>query len=49
MKSAILFIAFLLLNFSLPAQKADSSVYSFLGFQSHYGFIIPHSRAIEPV
>ena len=49
MKSAILFIAFLLLNFSLPAQKADSSVYSFLGFQAHYGFIIPHSLAIEPV
>ena len=49
MKSAILFFALLFLSYSLPAQKADSSVYSFWGFQAHYGFIIPHSIAIEPV
>ena len=49
MRSSILIVAVFLMSFSLVAQKKDSSEYSFLGFQAHYGFIIPHSPAIEPV
>jgi hypothetical protein len=49
MRTAILFVALFLRSLSLYSQKTDSTVYSFLGFQAHYGFIIPHSPAIEPV
>jgi len=49
MRSAILIVALFLMSLTIVAQKRDSSAYSFLGFQAHYGFIIPHSPAIEPV
>jgi hypothetical protein len=49
MRFAILIVLLFLRSLSIFSQKSDSSVYSFLGFQAHYGFIIPHSPAIEPV
>jgi len=49
MRAAILIVSLFLRSFSILSQISDSSVYSFVGFQAHYGFIIPHSPAIEPV
>lgn len=49
MKFIFLF-SFVFLNSSvLFSQRADTSYYYFTGFQTHYGFIIPHAPAIEPV
>lgn len=48
MKHFVLFISFILLSLDLFSQ--DQTEYHFLtSFQSHYGFIIPHTKAIEPV
>jgi len=41
----------LVFRFCLPvnAHTPDSTNHFFIGIQSHYGFIIPHTQAIEPV
>ncbi len=49
MRSAYLIFILIFLSLSAFAQKADSSNYNFIGFEAHYGFIIPHAAAIEPV
>lgn len=33
----------------VSSQSPDSNNHYFIGIQSHYGFIIPHTEAIEPV
>jgi hypothetical protein len=39
----------LIICISLSAQKHDSLSFGYFGITSHYGFIIPHTSAIEPV
>jgi len=49
MRSLTLFIFVFLFSLSLFSQKSDSVNHRYIGFQAHYGFIIPHSSAIETV
>ncbi len=39
----------LLLSYSASAAIADSAGHIYSGFQIHYGFIIPHSKAIQDI
>lgn len=39
----------IILSFPVSSQTSDSTNHYFIGIQSHYGFIIPHTEAIEPV
>lgn len=39
----------LLLSYSASASTADSTRRIYSGFQAHYGFIIPHSKAIQDI
>lgn len=45
---AVLYIFFLLYQ-TIYVANADTIPHSIVGFQAHYGFIIPHSQAIEAV
>ncbi len=49
MRSTYLIFILFFLKLSVIAQKADTSNYNFVGFQVHYGLIIPHTKSIEPV
>jgi hypothetical protein len=48
MKKPVLFISLVLLSLNIFSQE-DKEYHSLTAFQSHYGFIIPHTEAIEPV
>jgi hypothetical protein len=49
MNIKIKIIILFLLNRSICLANPDTIPHLFTGFQAHYGFIIPHSQAIEPV
>jgi len=49
MNNKVVFWIIFLLNHSICFSNADTIPRFFTGFQAHYGFIIPHSRAIEAV
>lgn len=48
MRYVVVFV-FSVLHLAVFCQNADPVDYYFIGLQSHYGFIIPHTAAIEPV
>ena len=45
----VLIAVILIINNLFCLSQSDTTKYSFYGFHSHYGFIIPHSAAIRPV
>ena len=49
MRHSFIIVSLCFLNLSAFSQAVDSINHYFAGFQSHYGFIIPHSSKIEPV
>jgi hypothetical protein len=49
MKCKLAVVIFFLLNQSVIISKADTIPHIYAGFQSHYGFIIPHSESIRDV
>jgi hypothetical protein len=49
MRNTGLIIILFLINSSVHSQETKTGKHFFTGFQSHYGFIIPHTAAIEPV
>lgn len=49
MKFSCLFVLILTIDLPVFTQTTDTSIHHFVGFQSQYGFIIPHSEKIEAV
>jgi hypothetical protein len=49
MKLPNLLAIFFIISLPLFSQNADTAKHYYIGLQAHYGFIIPHSPAIEPV